>query len=479
MPEEALDSHSHRACLLIARTPLCEAIGLGEIERSATFRASAAAHSQIKSAVEASAIVVGVDVANLPPGLHDALKQSNAQQRKQGETGNAHHHAKWQLRVANDGEDDQDHRDDTDHRNRAGRHDFKPGWVGQPKILRTRWPAVDRLELDLLLSSATLFNTYLCLTHDAGCIVGYRDASRKEILIMPSCLIVGATGRVGLPVCNSLIDLGWDVHGCARFTDAPRHDQLVETGANPIEFDISKDDPEALPGVDVVILEVWDPSMIGAEGRYLETMNLNVRDVGRLVQRYAGNADVINGSTVSLYGPRGDRQPRETDPPRPHDDYALSRFAQEWLINTMCEQSGRRAVHLRYCHSNSVDYGFIRRTAELVRDAQSLGNSPDQFVQMISLDDFVRCTVIATVERERMPREVNIVHPRVWTHRELAEYLQSRMGCGNVVFDNEEGGSQNSIWGDPSLMLATFGRPISDIENLIHNVAADVASSRN
>jgi nucleoside-diphosphate-sugar epimerase len=275
-----------------------------------------------------------------------------------------------------------------------------------------------------------------------------------------------------------MINAGWRVCGCARFNDHDRRAQLEKLGVSLIRFDIENGDPAKLPDVDVVVLEVWDPSMIGASGRYLETMNLNVRAVGRIVERYAGKADIINGSTVSLYGPRGDRQPRETDPPRPHDDYALSRIAQEWLVNSLCERNGKRVVHLRYCHSNTVESGFIRRTAELVRDGISLGGTPDQRVQVISLGDFVRCTVAAIIERGRMPREVNIVHPRVWTHRELAEQLQAGMKRGSVMFDVEEGGQNQSIWGDPTLMLETFGQPQDDIDQLVTDVANAVASSR-
>jgi len=74
-----------------------------------------------------------------------------------------------------------------------------------------------------------------------------------------SALVLGASGMVGLPLSRRLIEEGWKVFGAARFGDPAKHAEVEKLGACPIRFDVTKDDPAALPDVDVVFLEIWDP----------------------------------------------------------------------------------------------------------------------------------------------------------------------------------------------------------------------------
>jgi len=296
-----------------------------------------------------------------------------------------------------------------------------------------------------------------------------------------SCLVLGASGVVGQPVCAAMAERGWRVVAVARFGDAAKRAAVAATAAEIVPFDLTREDPARLPDVDVVVLEVWDRSQFsmacGSIDEARPIWDLNFHAVGRVVARYAGTAHIVNGSTISLYGPRADRPSRETDAPAPQGQYSLSRLAQEHLIDLLCKTAGSRAIHLRYARSNTVNFGVIRRMAELIRDARSLGNDPDQHTQVIGLDDFVRCTVSA-IERivtdEKLPQAVHVAHPRVWRQRELADRIQAAMTGGTVRFDREAGGAVTSVWVETDLMIETFGPPEQDLEALIDAVGASL-----
>jgi len=285
-----------------------------------------------------------------------------------------------------------------------------------------------------------------------------------------SALVLGASGVVGMPLCQSIINEGWQVFGAARFGDAAKKQQLEAMGVETVVFDLTQEDAGVLPDVDVVFLEVWDRNQYSADDQTQAVYHLNYTSIGRVVARYAGKADIVNGSTITLYGPRGDRPSIETDSPRPHNDYAIARHAQELLIDFLCHEAGSRAVHLRYCRSNTANFGVIRHAADAVLAGRSLGTNPDEHTQVISLDDFVRCTVQAALHIDDMPGAVNIVHPTIWTNRSLAQELQKRMGKGEVVFSRETGGAEHSVWADPALMIQTFGTPTVDLDRLIDDV---------
>jgi nucleoside-diphosphate-sugar epimerase len=292
-----------------------------------------------------------------------------------------------------------------------------------------------------------------------------------------SALIIGASGVVGVPLCLTLRQRGWRVHGAARFTNPDRKQLLVDGDVAPVVFDIHHDDPAILPDVDVVILEIWDRTLSWDDPQDAAMQwALNFDAVARVVERYAGRADIVNGSTISLYGPRVDRPSRESDLPAPDTQYGLARLAQEKMIDYFAASRGSRAVHLRYARSNTPKFGVIRHMADAIGRGDSLGADPDQRTQVIGLDDFVRCTADAADRIDDMPPHINIVHPHIWRQRELADRIQAAMGTGVVHFDHEAGGARTSTWADPSLMMRIFGSPQQDLDALIDQTAASAVA---
>ncbi len=284
-----------------------------------------------------------------------------------------------------------------------------------------------------------------------------------------TALVLGVTGMVGHALAAALVANGWTVYGAARFEDQAAPDRRIPAGCHPIRFDVLQDDPRALPDVDTLFLEIWEPS------RPDRLWELNFYGVGRVVERYAGIANIVNGSTINVYGDQPGA-PAEDAPCRPTSDYGRCRYAQERLIDFFCNRGGRQGIHVRYAHANSATLGVIRSLAESILAARSLGPNPDSSIQVIALDDFVRVTREAADRVASPPALVNCCHPHVWTRRELAEAIQQGLCRGRVIFDRPSGGLENSVYADVSRMRDWFGEPQVSFDTMLARVLETLPS---
>jgi len=278
-------------------------------------------------------------------------------------------------------------------------------------------------------------------------------------------LVLGATGRVGGALARALAANGWEVCGAARGQDPEKSEALESDGIPFVRFDVLKDDPTRLPVVDVLFLEIWDPRQPKL------VWPVNYHGVGRVVERYAGTADVVNGCTINVYGD-GPEPAFEDTPCRPKSVYGRSRHAQERLINSFAVRGGRKAIHVRYAHANTATGGVVWNLARKILAGESLGSDPDSRIQIIAMEDFVRVTIGAVERMANPPVAVNCCHPRVWTLRELGEEIHRRLGRGSVVFDRDTGGQENSAYADVSRMVEWFGQPTVDLDVVLDRAVA-------
>ena len=284
-------------------------------------------------------------------------------------------------------------------------------------------------------------------------------------------LILGATGTIGSALALSLLEDGWTVFGASRLTDKKTAKRLEKAGASMIRFDVLQDDPKILPDVDALFLEIWDPSHPSL------IWPVNFYGVGRVVERYAGVADVVNGSTVNVYGDSPEPASEKT-PCRPTSYYGHTRLAQERLIDYFCSSSGKNCINLRYAHVNSTERGVIRRFAELIIAGHKTGEYPDTKIQVIALEDIVRMTKEAVKHAANPPVNANCCHPRTWTHKELAQAIRKRLGQGKVLFNYKNGGEERSAYADVSLMIDWFGKPQVPLEILIDRVVKNLKKKK-
>lgn len=289
-------------------------------------------------------------------------------------------------------------------------------------------------------------------------------------------VVLGATGMVGEPLAHDLLEHGWRVTGACRFTDHSKQEALARAGAECVPFDLLADDPRKLPDADVLFLEIWDPATMATDdAEYVWAMNYY--GVGRVVERYAGVADIVNGCTINVYGDSPEA-PSEDAPCRPTSTYGRSRYAQERLIDYFCWRGGAKGIHVRYAHANSAGKGVVYRMACAILNGASLGPDPDARMQVIALEDFVRVTREAASQADTPPTAVNCCHPRVWTQRELADEIRRRLGRSTVVFDRPVGGVEKSVYADVSRMQDWFGPPRIALDTVIDRAVRQALSDQ-
>jgi len=299
------------------------------------------------------------------------------------------------------------------------------------------------------------------------------------------CVVLGATSAIGRPLCHALAGQGHQVAAVDAFADRAAFMELEGAGVTCIEHDILEHSLEAienvdlLPDADLVFLCVWDPHhpLTGDEG--VQDPWQVVQGVQRVVMRYAGSADIINGSSGEVYGPREDRPSTESDPIVPKSEYAMAVASQEQMVNTIAAQvGGTRVMHLRFFYGVRMGGGLVQSIARKLLDGMALGDTPQKRLQIVGLADMVRCTLLAPefASPATAPCVVNICHPTVWTFESLANQVQLEMGphAKEVRFMRQNVGSKDSIWGDHAKMEELFGLPDESLKQIIKDVSYDV-----
>lgn len=290
-----------------------------------------------------------------------------------------------------------------------------------------------------------------------------------------TALVLGASGMVGEPLARALLADGWQVHGAARFRDDASRETLEGEGVRTHRFDVLHDDPRVLPDVETLFLEIWDPRTRPLDDAKF-VWALNYFGVGRVVERYAGVADIVNGCTINVYGDNAEPA-SELTPCRPTSEYGHARCAQERLIDYFCVRGVRRGIHVRYAHANAGRRGVLWKMGMSIARGESLGPHPDSRIQVIALEDFVRVTKEAAARVATPPAVVNCCHPRVWSIRELAEALHAQLKCGTVRFDRPSGGLEHSAYACTERMIEWFGEPRVAVEELLARSAREVLAA--
>lgn len=289
-------------------------------------------------------------------------------------------------------------------------------------------------------------------------------------------LVVGVSGTLGSGVAAALIKKGYSVYGLSRFQTFGSADEVKARGVEPIAFDLSRDDPAQLPDVDVVFLEVWERAhLVGSDPDPQAIWDLNYTGVGRIVARYAGQAQFVNGCTGSVYG-AADHAWRESDWPRPDIEYGISRLAQEKLINFLCAEKGSGCIHLRLYHANAPGKGLLHFTAQQLLAGEAIGMAPAQKVQVIALEDVIDMTVRSQALIKDEPQAINICHPHIWIWQELVERMAASLSVNNISWGDPHGSVEGSYYGSAELMQKTFGEPQFNIDAMIDAVCAHALS---
>ncbi|MHC4214822.1 MAG: NAD-dependent epimerase/dehydratase family protein [Planctomycetota bacterium] len=168
---------------------------------------------------------------------------------------------------------------------------------------------------------------------------------------MPHVLVSGAAGFIGRAVCKKIVDKGWPVTGSVRA--APEQggldNQVRVINLGPIKPNTAWD--SALDGIDTVIhlaacLRAEAEASVDPLSAYRA---VNVAGTESLARTAAAKniRRFIHLSTVKVHGEGRDTGYNETNPPKPADPYAISKYEAECKLLEIADETGLDVVILR------------------------------------------------------------------------------------------------------------------------------------
>lgn len=202
---------------------------------------------------------------------------------------------------------------------------------------------------------------------------------------MNGVLVTGATGFIGRRLVPALAGR-WPVIAASRSGEDVG-------GAKGVRLDLTQEaDFAALP--DHVEVVVHLAALIEAPA-VEDYLRVNVLGTHRLLAyaQAAGAGTFVYGSTGGVYG-SGPRPHRETDPPRPQDDYATSKAQAETAVTAFPAEM--RKIMLRYCAPYAVGTpNPITRVLDAVIGGKELQVTAGMYPRYnpLHLDDAVEMTV--------------------------------------------------------------------------------------
>lgn len=173
-------------------------------------------------------------------------------------------------------------------------------------------------------------------------------------------LVTGVAGFIGSQLAEALVDAGEHVVGIDAFTPYYERAQKeanvaalrARSGFRLVEADLRDTDLEALlEGVDVVYHQAAQPGVrLSWSDGFPTYDSCNVLATQRLLEAAlrAGVARFVYASSSSVYGNAEHYPVTETDLPRPHSPYGVTKLAAEHLCGLYAANHGLSTVALRY-----------------------------------------------------------------------------------------------------------------------------------
>lgn len=176
-------------------------------------------------------------------------------------------------------------------------------------------------------------------------------------------LLTGAAGFIGSQLAETLVDRGETVRGIDCFAPyydrGQKDDNLARLLAGRFsgtfelhEIDLRTDDlGPVMDGVDLVYHQAAQPGVRLSWSDEFETYDrCNVLATQRVLEaaRRSGVARVVYASSSSVYGNAARYPVVETDLPRPHSPYGVTKLAGEHLCNLYAANHGLSTISLRY-----------------------------------------------------------------------------------------------------------------------------------
>lgn len=226
-------------------------------------------------------------------------------------------------------------------------------------------------------------------------------------MTLPPRLLIAGCGYLGFRVAKQFLTDGWHVSAITRSADRAEH--FRQAGIAPVVTDLSdlpSRPPASLADCDAALWCVGYDRSAGADRRAVWVDGL--RAFLQCLNGAAPPAAVCVTSSVSVYGDRQGDAVDESTPPAPSTDSGGTCVDMEHTaVTTMAEHlPGVRLCRLRLAGLYGPDR-LLRRIADL-RAGTPLAGTGDEWLNLVHIDDAVRCTQSALCD-VAFPELANIV----------------------------------------------------------------------
>jgi nucleoside-diphosphate-sugar epimerase len=242
-------------------------------------------------------------------------------------------------------------------------------------------------------------------------------------------LVTGATGFLGLRLCQQLAQRGAPVRALVRFPERAR--ALSANGVELIAGDVTDEATvaRAMVGVDLVYHfagKLFIPGVPAEEYRRIHvdgTRNVLQQAMAHSVSR------LIHCSTTGVFGITGDRPADEEAPYAPTNAYERTKLDGESLVRTAIAE-GMPAVIIRpglvYGPGDMHLLGFFRSIQRGV--FRPIGRAP-VWLHPIYIDDMTRATIRAAEASEALGEAFNIAGREPTTLLQLSREIAKALGA--------------------------------------------------
>jgi dTDP-4-dehydrorhamnose reductase len=257
------------------------------------------------------------------------------------------------------------------------------------------------------------------------------------------------------------------VIGVARFTSPELPNQLQAEGIEPIRCELlDRRQLDALPDVPNVLYLA--AMKFGSTGQEARTWAMNAYLPGMVCEKFRASR-IVAYSTGNVYGlvPVGGRGSRETDPPRPEGDYAMSCLGRERIFTHFSQTLHIPTALLRLNYATEMRYGVLVDVAQQVLAGEPVDVTMGYY-NAIWQGDTNAMTLRALAHVAAPPAAFNLAGRERLSVRAVAEQF-GRLMNRPVTFQGQE--AADALLSDGTHGWAMLGRPSVSAEQLIAWIA--------
>ncbi|GMV98235.1 MAG: hypothetical protein AMXMBFR83_25870 [Phycisphaerae bacterium] len=282
-------------------------------------------------------------------------------------------------------------------------------------------------------------------------------------------LVLGVGGKMGPTLARMAVrasvaaGIRRRVIGAARFSAPGLEERLQAWGVETVRCDLlDRASLERLPEAPNVVYMAG--MKFGATGQEALTWAMNAWLPGLVCERFAGSR-IVAFSTGNVYPltPVGGGGARESDPPGPVGEYAMSCLGRERVFEHFSRTRGTPVATLRVTYANEMRYGVLVDLARKVFDGQAVDLGMG-YVNVIWQADANAMALRALECAAAPPLVLNVAGPEILSVRRVCEQYGQWFGRAPVFAGREQ---PDALLINGQRAYELFGRPRVSAEQIM------------